>query len=214
MSATEQADATGIDVSHYQGTVDWAKVQSAGNSFAFAKATESVGSVDTQFATNWAGMKDAGLIRGAYHFFHADANATDQADHFMQTVQLEPGDLPPVLDIESGGLDGASDSALIEGVTTWLSLVEQNTGFTPMIYVSPSFANEYLQSKFGAYPLWVAEYGVSQPKTTNGWETWTFWQHSQSGTMSGVSGPVDLDTFNGPVSKLRAFVSPTLSKFS
>jgi lysozyme len=214
MSATQDGNATGIDVSHYQGTVDWAKVKGAGNSFAFAKATESVGVVDAMFATNWPAMKDAGLLRGAYHFYHAAENATDQATHFLEVVQLAPGDLPPVLDIESGGLEGQSSSALVEGVTTWLGLVQEQTGFTPMIYVSPSFANEYLQSKFGAYPLWVAEYGVSQPKTTNGWSTWAFWQHSQSGTMSGVSGPVDLDTFNGSQAGLQAFAHSNLARTS
>ncbi len=208
MSSTQQSNATGIDISHFQGTVDWAKVKSAGSAFAFTKATEGLNTVDAMFSTNWPAMKEAGLLRGAYHFFHASEDATDQANHFMQIVQLEPGDLPPVLDLESGGLDGQSGSTLVEGAATWLGLVQQQTGFTPMIYVSPSFANEYLESKFGAYPLWVAEYGVSEPKTTNGWETWTFWQHSQSGTMSGVNGSVDLDTFNGSMAKLRAFTQP------
>ncbi|HVF90945.1 MAG TPA: GH25 family lysozyme [Blastocatellia bacterium] len=207
MSAT-QPDATGIDVSHFQGAVNWDEVASAGSSFAFTKATEGLYTVDAMFAANWPAMKDAGLLRGAYHFFHASEDATAQANHFMATVQLQPGDLPPVLDVESGGLDGVSSSSLVEGMTTWLELVEQRTGFTPMLYVSPSFANEYLESKFGAYPLWVAEYGVAQPRTANGWETWTFWQHSQSGTISGVNGTVDLDTFTGPAVRLQAFANP------
>ncbi|HKG23872.1 MAG TPA: GH25 family lysozyme [Blastocatellia bacterium] len=206
--STTQPGATGVDVSHFQGAVNWDEVKGAGSSFAFTKATEGLNTVDPMFAANWPAMKDAGLLRGAYHFFHASEDATAQANHFMGIVRLQPGDLPPVLDVESGGLDGVSSSALVEGVTTWLGLVQQKTGFTPMLYVSPSFANGYLESKFGAYPLWVAEYGVSQPRATNGWEAWTFWQHSQSGAISGVNGTVDLDTFNGSAARLQAFANP------
>src|SRR5256885_1336394 len=92
---------SGIDVSHYQGTIDWGKVKSAGMAFAYTKATESTGSTDSQFAVNWPAMKAAGLLRGAYHFFHADQDATAQANHFLQVVDIGPGDLPAVIDIES-----------------------------------------------------------------------------------------------------------------
>ena len=88
MPANGTANLQGIDVSHYQGTVDWGKVKSTGKVFAFAKATESTGSTDSQFATNWAAMKAAGVIRGAYHFFHADQDAAAQANHFLQVAQI------------------------------------------------------------------------------------------------------------------------------
>src|SRR5882757_5181018 len=111
----------GIDVSHYQGKIDWGKVKSAGMAFAYTKATESTGSTDSQFSVNWPAIKAAGLLRGAYHFFHADQDATAQANHFLQVVDPSPGDLPPVIDIES--TSNASSSAIVSGVKTWLDVV-------------------------------------------------------------------------------------------
>ncbi|HEY6331002.1 MAG TPA: GH25 family lysozyme [Blastocatellia bacterium] len=194
----------GIDVSHYQGTVNWTSVLQAGVTFAFAKATEGTSTVDPQFKTNWSAMKAAGLLRGAYHFFHPSEDATAQAKFFLQTVSPGPDDLPSVLDVEDA--DSLSASAVASAVQTWLNVVAQSIGKNPIIYVSPSFANEYLGGKFGAYPLWVAEYGVQSPKSSNGWSEWTFWQYSKSGSVSGVTGPVDQDWFNGSADDLAAFV--------
>src|SRR5258708_25064270 len=123
MSANESNKLQGIDVSHYQGNVDWGKVKSAGMAFAFVKATESTGSTDSQLSVNWPAMKTAGIIRGAYHYFHADQDATAQANHFTQVVQIEPGDLPPVIDIEA--TSNASNNTIVSGVKTWLDVVQQ-----------------------------------------------------------------------------------------
>lgn len=185
----------GIDVSHYQGTVNWKSVWGAGVYFAFAKATEGTSVVDSQFKINWTGMKNAGLIRGAYHFFHPSQDATAQANFYLQTVGFALGDLPPVLDVEDA--DTASNSAIVSGVQTWLDVVFEGTGRIPMIYTAPSFWNEHLNNQFGSYPLWVANYGVQSPSLPTGWTTWAFWQYSQSGSISGVTGPVDQDWFNG-----------------
>ena len=89
----------GIDVSHFQGNVDWAKVKATGAAFAFAKATEGTATIDKMFATNWPAMKNAGLLRGAYHFFHGSKDATDQANFFLSKFSVVAGDLPPVLDV-------------------------------------------------------------------------------------------------------------------
>lgn len=196
---------SGIDVSYYQGTIDWQSVKEAGTGFAFARATYGTTKVDPKFSVNWQVMRNAGVMRGAYHFFVAVEDALEQANFFINTVgSLSSGDLPPVLDVEAGS--GTSGS-LVNDVQTWLSAVEQKLGVTPMIYTAPSYWNEYMTSGFGKYPLWVAEYGVTTPKSVKGWGEWTFWQHSQSGTVAGIEGTVDLDYFNGSLSELLAFAN-------
>lgn len=195
----------GIDVSYYQGDIDWQSVKDAGTAFAFARATYGTTKVDPKFADNWQVMRNAGVVRGAYHFFVASEDALEQANFFINTVgSLSSGDLPPVLDVEAGS--GTSGS-LVNDVQTWLSTVEQKLGVTPMIYTAPSYWNEYMTAGFGKYPLWVAEYGVTTPKSVNGWSEWTFWQHSQSGSVAGIEGTVDLDYFNGSLSELLAFAN-------
>lgn len=193
------AGVRGLDVSHYQGTVNWSLVAQAGMAFAFIKATEGTSNVDSQLQVNWSGAKAAGLLRGAYHFYEPDDDPYQQAQHFLSTVQLEPGDLPPVLDVEAPG----SFSAIISGIQTWLSAVQQATGRTPIVYTNPTYWNQLGTSDFGHYPLWIAEYGVSTPKIPAGWSAWTFWQYSESGSVSGIQGAVDLDVFQGSLQDLQ-----------
>lgn len=194
----------GIDVSHYQGTVSWPQVKAAGIQFAFAKATDGVTWVDPDFTANWAGMKAAGILRGAYHFFEPDDDAGQQAQLFLATVQLESGDLPPVLDVETAA---ATSADLWQGVQTWLDQVQAATGLPPILYMSPGFANENdAPASLVTYPLWVAEYGVAEPTLPSGWTQWLIWQSSQSGTVNGVTGAVDLDQVNGSLATLQALV--------
>ncbi len=191
----------GIDVSHFQGVVDWQQVAKAGMSFAFAKATDGITYTDPEFAKNWAGIQAAGLLRGAYHFFEANDDATAQAQHFLATVKLGPGDLPPVLDVETTA--GMSDEQIWSGVATWLQVVEQATGRQPMIYIAPGFWNSHEPDlKLTRYLLWLADY-ASQPQLPNGWTSWLFWQHSESGSVAGVTGAVDLDLFSGTLEQLH-----------
>jgi lysozyme len=198
------ANAQGIDVSHFQGTVSWQQVQQAGILFAIAKATDGLTWTDPDFTANWSGMKEAGLLRGAYHFFEPADDAAQQAEFFLSVVQLESGDLPPVLDVEKAA---STSEALWQGVQTWLEQVEAATGVQPILYMSPGFADEYAApASLAAYPLWIADYGVSQPTLPTGWTTWLIWQYSESGTMTGVTGTVDLDEVNGPITELLAVV--------
>lgn len=204
MSSNSTSRLTGIDVSHFQGHVDWQAVKAAGCVFAFAKATEGTGVTDPYFAANWAGMKAAGLLRGAYHFYRAQLPAEQQAAHFLSTVQFEPGDLPPVIDIELN--DGVTGQPLVGGVQTWLDAVEPVAGATPILYTNTSFWNAHFNNQFGAYPLWVAHY-TSAPTPAplpNGWPDWTFWQYSQSLHIDGVNGAADHDYFNGTAADLQA----------
>jgi lysozyme len=191
----------GIDVSHYQGTVDWQQVAEAGMAYAFVKATQGVSSTDSQFAANWAGVQTAGLLRGAYHFYQPGDDPQQQAEHFLSVVQLEPGDLLPVLDIETMGSQTASE--IVQGIETWLGTVQAAIGRAPIVYTAPGFWNSLGTQQFGLYPLWVAEYGVSTPKLPAGWTSWAFWQYSESGSVAGVAGSVDLDVFQGSPEALR-----------
>ncbi|HEY8097730.1 MAG TPA: glycoside hydrolase family 25 protein [Methylobacter sp.] len=203
---SSSASIQGIDVSHYQGSVNWADVESSGIVFAFAKATEGITVVDAEFDTNWAGINAAGIIRGAYHFYISTDDPEAQAENFLKAVgSLAPGDLPPVLDIENYA--GACGTAsLAENVQTWLDAVQEGLQRRPMIYTGPSFWDKYMTSQFGTYPLWVAEYGVSQPRLPIGWTAWTIWQSTPSGVAQGVAGNVDLNTFAGSYAELQALL--------
>jgi lysozyme len=193
----------GIDVSDHQETVDWNAVRQAGKVFAFIKATDGITYTDPDFATNWSGARAAGLLRGAYHFYETNDDPAAQAENFLNAVQLAPGDLPPVVDIERTK-SGQSAGQVIQDLQTWLDVVEQATGLVPIIYTSPGYWDSLGTSAFGRYPLWVAEYGVQSPKLPAGWASWTFWQSSESGTVAGVSGAVDLDVFSGTLADLAA----------
>src|ERR1700704_2322289 len=129
----DPASAQGIDVSHYQGTIDWAQVAQAGKTFAFIKATEGTSEADPQFQANWNGAKAAGLLRGAYHFYQPGDDPQQQAGYFLNAVQPGPGDLPAVLDIELSG----KPSEIVAGIWVWLIAVEKATGKTPILYTNP-----------------------------------------------------------------------------
>jgi len=195
----------GIDVSHWQGVIAWPSVAGAGVDFAFIKATEGGDYTDPRFSANWAGAWQAGIIRGAYHYFRPQTDAAAQARHFLATAQLQPGDLPPVLDVEA--TDGRPDSEIAAGVRTWLQMVEQATGRTPIVYTRASFWNPHLGPGDARYPLWVAHYDVPNPTLPGGWTSWTFWQHSDDGRVPGITGAVDLNWFNGTRAQLEALAS-------
>ncbi|MBW3570641.1 MAG: glycoside hydrolase family 25 protein [Gemmatimonadetes bacterium] len=203
--APADAPLPGIDVSHWQGAVDWNRVAADGRHFAFIKATEGGDYTDPRFAENWAGARRAGVIRGAYHFFRPQTDAMAQAAHFVRTVPLAAGDLPPVLDVEV--TDGRSLDVVAAGVRTWLEEVERATGRRPILYTRASFWTAQMGGGFGAYPLWVAHYGATEPRIPAGWSGWTFWQHSDAGRVDGIVGNVDLNWFNGDREELEAFVS-------
>ncbi|HYG61751.1 MAG TPA: glycoside hydrolase family 25 protein [Thermoanaerobaculia bacterium] len=204
--SSEPSSIRGIDVSKYQGTIDWSQVATAGLSFVFMKASEGITSVDPELSANWSGARTAGLLRGAYHFYRPGDDPTQQAEHFLATVQLGPGDLPPVLDVETA--DGVSADDIVQGVATWLDVVQKATGRTPIIYTSHGFWDSLGSTHLGGYPLWIAEYGVSSPVVPAGWTRWTFWQYSDSGTVAGIQGAVDLDVFQGSLEELRALAEP------
>lgn len=198
--SSAQELAQGIDVSKAQGTVDWAEVAAAGIAFAFVKATDGQDYVDPTFTENWAGAKAAGLLRGAYHFFRAEDDPSVQAAWFWQTAGGD-GELPLVVDVETTMEQSAS--TVVANLTRFLDDLQQASGRTPMIYTAPGFWQQLGTSAFGSYPLWVAEYGASQPTVPSGWALWAFWQHSESGQVAGITGAVDLDVFSGSLDALH-----------
>jgi lysozyme len=213
-------DSQGIDVSHYQPKINWEKVALTAD-FAFVKATESTGQTDKSFAGHWRDAKAAGLLRGAYHFFHGNQDGKTQAAHFLSVMgTLEDTDLPPVLDLEHAK-KGEKASTLSKEVSAWIQDVEAATKRKPLIYVSPGFWNEHMAARtdsfpYGNYPLWIAHYGVRKPSLPrdNTWNDWTFWQFSGSGTHAGVNGTVDLDKFNGTVLGLWLFLGMSDGMFA
>jgi GH25 family lysozyme M1 (1,4-beta-N-acetylmuramidase) len=204
----------GIDVSHWQGNIDWQAVGAAGQCFAFIKATDGTTFVDPDLAVNWKNAKDAGLVRGAYHFFRPLQDAKQQVELFLKNVVIEPGDLPPALDLEVVG--NLKNATFIQRVEIWVSEVENRTGIKPIIYSGFSFLNTYFTIAAGGPPLWakdhmlwIANYlapDVTQPNLPTGWKTWTFWQHSSSGKVNGISSSVDFNWFNGTLEELYELV--------
>jgi lysozyme len=188
----------GIDVSKYQSLIAWDEVQAMKVKkiqlgFAFIKATEGIGNTDPQFSRNWKKSKEAGVFRGAYHFFIASKDGRMQAENFIDKVELETNDLPPVLDVEQ--LNGVSSDQLKKEVKKWLEIAENHYGVKPIIYTNVDFYNRHLGSEFDAYPLWVAHYyQMAQPRINRGW---VFWQHSDVGRVNGIVSKVDFNVFNG-----------------
>ena len=195
----------GIDISYFQGVVDWNALKSDGMDFIAIKASQGTGYSQSSYYTDNIGKaRSAGLIAGGYHFFTGNENGVDQAKYFLQVANPQKGDLLPMLDLETS--NGASGNEVASGALAWLKTVEDAIGQKPFVYTTASFFAEIGNpSGFEDYPLWVAEYGVSVPKNPHGWSLHTIWQHSPSGKVSGISGDVDLDSFNGSASTLEIF---------
>jgi lysozyme len=188
----------GIDVSKYQRVIDWSSVKAMSVedvkiSFAFIKATEGNVNEDRFFSRNWKKARQADLTRGAYHFFIATKSGKTQAENFISTVDLESGDLPPVLDVEQSY--GVPAAKLRQRVREWLNTVEQFYGVKPIIYTNVDFYRQYLQDEFDDYPLWVAHYiNKGRPRI---YRDWHFWQYSETGRVNGIVSKVDFNVFNG-----------------
>lgn len=197
----------GIDVSEHNGHVDWAEVKASGRTFAFARVSDGLDYVDTEFAANWAGMKAAGLVRGAYQYFRPGQDPVQQANLLLSKIgTLGPGDLPPVIDVETA--NGQSGTTVVNGVRAWVDRVKAQTGRDPIIYAAAGFWDTLPSTaQFAPYPLWVANYGQQCPYLPGTWTKWSFWQSSESGSVPGVSGAVDLNHWNGTLEELLALAS-------
>ena len=199
----------GIDVSHWQSDINWAEVHNAGYKFAFVKATEGVNYIDPNFETNMDNGKATGMLMGAYHFARPDENnAIDEAYYFISNANeyLKDGTLRPVLDVERGISLGNEE--LSNWINDWMNTVESETGVEPILYINSNYANNYLDESVSNRDIWIAHwtYDPEVSPDTGIWDNWVFWQYSDSGSVSGIVGNVDLDIFNGAESEIYNFV--------
>jgi lysozyme len=194
----------GIDVSKYQSLIAWEevkamKVRDVQMIFAFMKATQGNAGTDPHFKRNWKKSKEAGLFRGAYHFFIASKDGKEQAENFIDLVELEPGDMPPVLDIEQ--LNNTAPETLRKRAKEWLEIAEDHYGVKPIIYTNVDFYRQHLGDEFDDYPLWAAHYrSPAEPRINR---NWVFWQHSDEGQVNGIVSKVDFNVFNGDMLDFR-----------
>lgn len=192
----------GIDVSHHQGDIDWdkvahARIDSEPVSFVFIKATEGTTLKDEAFEHNFAETRRVGILCGCYHYFLPEKPARAQAEHFIRTVHLRNGDLPPVLDIEEAG--NLKPDALRKAALEWLAIVEKHYHVKPIIYTGYKFKQKYLDVAWD-YPVWIAHYYVDALRYDGRWD---FWQHTDHGRIAGIKGHVDLNVYNGSMYNLR-----------
>jgi GH25 family lysozyme M1 (1,4-beta-N-acetylmuramidase) len=218
LAATTSSAATyrakGLDVSSWNGTIRWGSVASAGYRFAFGKATEGTTYVDSTYTRNRNGSEAAGLVFGAYHFARpagrtvaaATASAIVQADHFLAVASPQPGELPPVLDLEATG--DLPKTRLLAWTLAWLGEIDARLGVQPFLYTSPLFwkarlGNSTLAAAAGT-PLWIAHWtSASQPWVpADNWNGngWTFWQWTDCVAVRGIKHCADGDRMNGATS--------------
>jgi len=199
----------GIDVSKFQKEINWEavrqmQVDKIRISFTFIKATEGITRQDASFKRNWQKAGKAGLIRGAYHFFYATRDPIKQAINFRNIVQLESGDLPPVLDIETH--NNQPPAVIRSTARIWLEEMEKAYGVKPIIYTNLRFYNTYLGDEFDEYPLWIAHYYQKERPRVD--REWVFWQHSDIGRVNGIKTIVDFNVFRGDSAALMKLCLP------
>lgn len=195
----------GIDISHYQGKIDWEQLKNAMIKgcpvrFVIIKSTEGSSRLDENFRENFNQARDFGFIRGVYHFWSNKSTAREQAYYFLDQVHLTDGDLPPVLDIEHKPADKSVED-FQRDVLTWLHIVEDKYHVKPIIYTYYKFKEQYLSAPvFDDYPYWIAHYYVDKVKYKGKWK---FWQHTDVGKLPGIKGYVDFNIYNGSYYELK-----------
>ncbi|GAA2292284.1 lysozyme [Glycomyces scopariae] len=221
-SPAQAQGLAGIDVSNYQGSINWTSVKNSGIQFAYIKATEGTTFRDARFNTNYPAAHAAGVIRGAYHFARPNSSTgAAQANFFASNGGAWSADgltLPGALDLEAppsgAACYGLSTTSMRNWITDFYNTYKSRTGRDVVIYTTASWWNTCTGSWTGMAsksPLWIAHWGVSAPSLPAGWNntTWTFWQYTATGSVSGISGNVDRNYFNGSASRLLALANNT-----
>jgi lysozyme len=201
----------GIDVSRWQGKIDWASVAAAGKQFAFIKATEGGDHIDPRFLENWHGAKQAGLVRGAYHFVYWCRSVADQARWFKRNVPNDPGALPPVLDVEWNNASKTCPQKVdketaLSMIRYMLDEMERYTGKRPIIYTDITFHNEVLVGELPHHPHWLRSV-AAEPEQRFVDRRWMLWQYTATGRVPGIRGDVDRNAFYGSEKQWRAFLA-------
>ncbi|MBU0553375.1 hypothetical protein KJ940_18025, partial [Myxococcota bacterium] len=206
----------GIDVSKWQGDINWAAVPNDGVRYAIIRVSSGLNTLDEKFARNWAGARDVGLLRGAYQYFRPSQDAVDQAALFVRRIREEGGgmELPPVIDVET--TDDRPAASVARSVRAWIDYVEREMGVRPMIYTGRYFWQDNVGNdpSFSDYLLWHPQYTSAQcPNIAEPWADWAFWQYSSTGRVSGISGDVDQNRFNGDEGDLAALIEGGASAY-
>jgi GH25 family lysozyme M1 (1,4-beta-N-acetylmuramidase) len=211
----------GIDVSHWQGAINWTSVRGSGIQFAWIKATEGTSYKDARFNTNYPAAHGAGVIRGAYHFALPNvSNGATQANYFASSGGGWSRDnltLPGVLDIEHNPYGAMCYGLSTTQMRTWINdfytTYKSRTGRDAVIYTTSGWWNTCTGNWTGMYsksPLWVAHWtSASSPTIPSGFPTWTVWQYTSTGSVGGVAGNVDRNQFNGSRDRLLALANNT-----
>ena len=201
----------GIDVSKYQGDVDWRKVKRGGVAFAYIKATEGGDRVDDGYKSHWRGAKAAGIPRGAYHFYYFCRPAIEQARWFIRHVPKERGMLPPVLDMEWNHASPTCTKRPAPDVVRserkiFLDALERHYGKRPVIYTTPDFYEHNIAGHFRGETFWLRTV-KAHPRVTYPGRNWAFWQYTGTGVVPGVAGDTDINAFAGSASEWRDWIS-------
>lgn len=214
MQSRNLSNLKGIDVSKWNGDIDYSKVKAQGIKVVYIKATQGESVVDPFFKTHAKKAIDAGLLVGFYHYFKpsTEESAKKQAAHFIETTKVYPCDCRMALDIEVNG--GLSSTHLTNICKVFLEEVKMLSGLDVVVYTYTSFAKEHLQKSLSSYPVWIAHYGVNTPGTNGIWDGWVGFQYSDKGSISGVNSVFDLDEFTNGIllpskSQLTAPTPPT-----
>lgn len=205
----KQYPVRGVDVSAYQGDIDWEVLSSQNIDFAFIKATEGSSFVDKKFAYNFSEAQKQSIAVGAYHFFSFDSQGETQAENFIKNVVPFDGMLPPVIDFEFYG-DKSDNPPSKESVTKELndliSALESYYGLSPIIYATSATYKMYLETDFSKYDIWIRDI-ISEPELSDG-RDWTFWQYTNRDRLDGYKGPekyIDMNVFNGTKEKFENY---------
>jgi lysozyme len=201
----------GVDVSYYQGDIDWPTVRAEGVTFAYIKATEGGDYLDSKFHRNWLAAKAAGIRRGAYHFYYLCRPVTEQIAWFEQHVPRDADALPPAIDMEwvptsKNCQIKPSRAKIIADLRLFLESLERHYGKRPVIYATGSFHHDILEGAFNDYPFWLRAID-GPPGERYAFRPWHFWQYSARGTIAGVNGHIDKNVFAGTHAEWANFVS-------
>ncbi len=197
----------GIDVSRYQGDIDWEIIEGQGIDFAFIKATEGSSHIDPCFEKNWEEAEQTSIFPGAYHFFSFDSNGDAQAQHFIGTVKSLRGKLPPVVDVEYYG-DKENNPPSKKEVQGQLKVMfeelEEYYHVKPVIYTTYKAYHDFIKGEFTEYPLWIRN--VYYPPV---FINWTFWQYTDKAVLDGYQGSekyIDRNVFYGSKDEFEGLI--------
>jgi lysozyme len=202
----------GIDVSKFQGEIDWNAVANSGVKFAWIKATEGGDNADDRFQANWTGAKAAGIPRGAYHFVYWCRPPLEEIGNFERNAPVEDDALPPVLDVEATPTSKTchrhlTQEGAIAEMQVMLDELERHYGKRPIIYTTVDFYEAILSDgAFMNYPIWVRSTKY-HPSVKYGLRPWRFWQYQSDGAVAGVRTRVDRDAFAGTREQWEAFLT-------